>query len=141
MAKEIKRIVKIQIVAGKATPAPPVGTALGPTGIAIPEFCARFNDQTKDMGDLVIPVEITIYEDRTYSFVLKSPPAAVLIKKAISLDKGSDKPHVDKVGKISRAQLEEIAEIKKADLNSNDMDAAVNIIAGTARSMGVTVEG
>lgn len=138
--KKITRVLTIQIPAGKANPAPPIGTVLGPTGIAMQEFCQQFNDQTKEMGDLVIPAEITIYEDRSFSFILKSPPAAVLIKKAVKLNKGSARPQSDKVGKITRAQLEEIAETKMKDLNANDIDAAVKIIAGSARSMGVTVE-
>lgn len=141
MAKEVKQLIKLQIPAGKANPAPPVGTVLGPTGVNMQDFCSQFNEKTREMGDMVIPVEISIYEDRTFSFILKSPPAAFLIKKAINLKSGSAKPHVDKVGKISRAQLEEIAEVKKADLSGNDMDANVKIIAGTARSMGVKVEG
>ncbi len=134
-------VVKLQVPAGKANPAPPVGTALGPHGIAIQDFCMQFNAQTKEMGDTIIPAEITIFDDRSFSFVLKSPPAAVLIKKALKLAKGSGVPHKDKVGTITRAQLEEIATIKMEDLNSNDMDAAVKVIAGTARSMGVKVEG
>lgn len=141
MSKEIMAEVKIQIPAGKANPAPPVGTALGPHGIQIQDFCTQFNAQTKEMGDTIVPAVITIYKDRSFSFILKSPPAAVLIKKAISLAKGSGTPHKDKVGTITRKQLEEIAEIKKEDLNANDVDAAVKILAGTARSMGVKVEG
>jgi len=141
MAKEVMTVVKLQVPAGKANPAPPVGTALGPHGINIQDFCSQFNSQTKEMGDTIIPAEITIYDDRSFSFILKSPPAAVLIKKAINLKKGSGVPHKEKVGTITRKQLEEIAEIKKEDLNANDIDAAVKILAGTARSMGVKYEG
>lgn len=139
MAKAIKTQVKIQIPAGKANPAPPVGTALGPHGIAIQDFCTQFNSATKDKGDTIIPVVITIYEDRSFSFIMKTPPAAVLIKKAISLKKGSGVPQRDKVGQLTKAQLQEIAEAKMPDLNANDVEHAMNIIAGTARSMGVTI--
>lgn len=141
MAKEIKTVVKLQVPAGKANPAPPVGTALGPHGVNIQAFCTQFNNETRELGDTIIPVEITIFEDRSFTFIKKSPPAAVLIKKAINLQKGSPAPHKEKVGTITRAQLEEIAKIKMEDLNANDLDAAVKIIAGTARSMGVKVEG
>lgn len=141
MAKEVTRVIKLQIPAGKANPAPPVGTALGPAGVNIQDFCTQFNNQTRDMGDTIIPVEMTVYDDRSFTFILKSPPAAVLIKKAISLAKGSGKPNKEKVGTITRAQLEEIAKIKMEDLNANNVDAAVKIISGTARSMGVKVEG
>ena len=141
MAKELLAFIKLQVPAGKANPAPPVGTALGPHGINIQDFCTQFNNQTKEMGDTIVPVEISVYADRSFSFIMKSPPAAVLIKKAINLKKGSGEPHKNKVGTITRAKLEEIAEIKKDDLNANDIDAAVKIIAGTARSMGVKVEG
>lgn len=141
MAKEVVTVVKLQVPAGKANPAPPVGTALGPHGVNIQDFCTQFNNQTKDMGDTIIPAEITIYDDRSFTFILKSPPAAILIKKAIKLEKGSAMSHKDKVGTITRAQLEEIAKTKMEDLSANDVDAAVKIIAGTARSMGVKVEG
>ncbi len=141
MAKELLAFIKLQVPAGKANPAPPVGTALGPHGINIQDFCTQFNNQTKEMGDTIVPVEISVYKDRSFSFIMKSPPAAVLIKKAINLKKGSGEPHKTKVGTITRKQLEEIAEIKMEDLNANDMDAAVKIIGGTARSMGVKVEG
>ena len=141
MAKELLAFIKLQVPAGKANPAPPVGTALGPHGINIQDFCTQFNNQTKEMGDTIVPVEISVYKDRSFSFIMKSPPAAVLIKKAINLKKGSGEPHITKVGTITRKQLEEIAEIKMEDLNANDMDAAVKIIGGTARSMGVKVEG
>lgn len=140
MAKELKTVVKLQVSAGKANPAPPVGTALGPHGIAIQDFCTQFNNATKDLGDTVIPCEISIFDDRSFSFIMKSPPAAVLIKKAINIPKGSGVPHKDKVGTITIAQLEEIAKIKMEDLNANDLEAAVKIIAGTARSMGVKVQ-
>ena len=140
MAKEVLAFVKLQIPAGKANPAPPVGTALGPHGIDIQAFCSQFNGETKERGDTIVPVEITIYDDRSFTFIMKSTPAAVLIKKAIKLKKGSGEPHVNKVGTITRAQLEKIAEEKMEDLNANDIDAAVKIIAGTARSMGVKVE-
>jgi len=141
MAKEIMTTVKLQVPAGKANPAPPVGTALGPHGIQIQDFCTQFNNETKAMGDTIVPVVITIYDDRSFTFIMKSPPASILIKKAINLKKGSGVPHKDKVGTITRAQLEEIATIKMEDLNANDMDAAVKIIGGTCRSMGVKVEG
>ena len=140
MAKEIAAIVKLQVPAGKANPAPPVGTALGPHGIQIMDFCKAFNEQTNKMGDTIVPVEMTIYKDRTFDFITKTPPAAIMIKKAIGLDKGSDNPLKNKVGKIKEAQIEEIAKTKLEDLNANDLDQAKKIIAGTARSMGVTVE-
>jgi large subunit ribosomal protein L11 len=141
MAKELVTVVKLQIPAGKATPAPPVGTALGPHGLNLQQFCTDFNNATKEMGDTIIPLEISIFDDRSFSYIMKSPPAAILIKKAIGIQKGSAVPHKDKVGTITRAQLEEIAKTKMKDLNANDMDAAVKIIAGAARSMGVKVEG
>ncbi|MFP4364257.1 MAG: 50S ribosomal protein L11 [Spirochaetia bacterium] len=140
--KKVAAIVKLQVPAGKATPAPPVGPALGPHGVSAPQFVQQFNDRTKDMEPgLLIPVVITVYNDRSFSFITKTPPAAVLIRRAINLQKGSSEPNKIKVGKISRAQLQEIAEMKMPDLNANDMDAAINVIAGTARSMGVRVEG
>lgn len=141
MAKEVVRVIKLQCPAGKANPAPPVGTALGPAGVNIQDFCTQFNNQTRDMGDTIIPVELSVYDDRSFTFILKSPPAAVLIKKAISLAKGSGKPNKEKVGVITQAQLEEIAKIKMEDLSANDLASAAKIIAGTARSMGVKVEG
>ncbi len=141
MGKQIIKIIKLQVPAGKANPAPPVGTALGPHGLNIQEFCTQFNNQTREMGDTIVPLEISVYDDRSFTFIMKSPPAAILIKKAINLEKGSAVPHKDKVGTITRAQLEEIAKVKMKDLNANDIDAAVKIIAGTARSMGVKVEG
>lgn len=140
MAKKIKTIVKLQIQAGKANPAPPVGPALGQHGINIGDFCAKFNDATKDkMGD-IIPAEITIYEDRSFDFVLKTPPASDLLRKAAGVEKGAGNPLKDKVGKITVAKLREIAEKKMSDLNANDVEAAEKIIAGTARSMGVKIE-
>ncbi|HEY8108694.1 MAG TPA: 50S ribosomal protein L11 [Patescibacteria group bacterium] len=140
MAKKVLTVVKLQIPAGKANPAPPVGTALGPHGIQIMDFCKAFNDQTKQMGDTIVPVEMTIFEDRTFTFITKTPPAAILIKKAIGLGKGSDNALKNKVAKIKESQLEEIAKEKMEDLSANDLEAAKKIIAGTARSMGVTVE-
>ena len=137
MAKEVMAIVKLQIPAGKANPAPPVGTAIGPHGVDMQAFCNQFNDQTKEAGNTIIPVVITIYDDRSFTFVTKSPPAAVLIKETLKLQKGSGTPHKDKVGVLTRAQAEEIAKKKWDDINANDMDQAVKIIAGTARSMGV----
>ena len=140
MAKKIKTKIKLQIAGGQANPAPPVGPALGQHGLNIAEFCKAFNDKTKDkMGD-VIPVEITVYEDRSYTFVLKTSPAAELIKKAAGIKKGSGKPLTEKVGSITNAQLEEIAKNKMPDLNANDLEAAKKIIAGTARQMGVDIK-
>lgn len=139
--KKVKSMVKIQLVAGKATPAPPVGTALGPHGINIGQFTKEFNEKTAQMGDLVIPAEVTIYEDRSFTFILKTPPASVLIRKAAGLEKGSANPLKIKVGKITKAQVREIAEKKMPDLNANDIEAAEKIVAGTARSMGVEVVG
>ena len=141
MAKKVLALVKLQITAGQANPAPPVGPALGAHGINIMEFCKQFNAQTKDKVGLVIPAVITVYQDRSFSFILKSPPAPVLLKKAAGVAKGSGTPNTDKVGTVTRAQLEEIATTKMTDLNANDMDAAVRIIAGSARSMGLDVEG
>lgn len=142
MAKKIVGFIKLQIPAGKANPSPPVGPALGQRGLNIMEFCKAFNAQTQGMEPgLMLPVVITAFADKSFTFVLKSPPATVLIKKAIGLGKGSDKPNLTKVGKITRAQLEEIAKVKQKDLTAADMDAAVKTIAGSARSMGVIVEG
>ena len=139
--KQVVAQIKLQVPAGKATPAPPVGPALGPHGVSAPQFVQQFNDVTKNIEQgLLIPVIITVYSDRSFTFITKTPPAAVLIKKAIGLDKGSPEPHKTKVGKISKAQVREIAETKMPDLNANDIDAAMKIVAGTARSMGVTVE-
>ena len=142
MAKKIVGFIKLQVPAGKANPSPPIGPALGQRGLNIMEFCKAFNAQTSSMEPgLVLPVVITAFADKSFTFVLKSPPASVLIKKVLKLDKGSAKPHTDKVGKLTRAQAEEIAKIKIKDLTAADMDAAVRTIAGTARSMGVTSEG
>ena len=142
MAKKIVGFIKLQIPAGKANPSPPVGPALGQRGLNIMEFCKAFNAQTQKMEPgLPVPVIITAYADKSFTFVMKTPPASVLILKAARVEKGSGKPHTDKVGKITRAQLEEIAKIKTKDLTAADMDAAVKTIAGTARSMGVIVEG
>ncbi len=140
MAKEITGYIKLQIPAGQANPAPPVGPALGQHGVNIMEFCKAYNAATQSQAGLVIPVVITVYADRSFSFITKSPPAAVLLKKAAGLAKGSGVPNRDKVGKVTRAQIEEIVEVKKADLNASDIDAAVRIIEGTARSMGIEVE-
>jgi len=139
MAKKVLTTIKLQTVGGAATPAPPVGPALGQHGINIMEFCKAFNAQTQGDAGTVIPVVITVYEDRSFSFVTKTPPAAVLIRQAIGIDKGSSEPHRLKVGKITAAQIREIAEKKLGDLNANDLDAASRIVAGTARSMGVEV--
>jgi len=142
MAKKIVGFIKLQIPAGKANPSPPVGPALGQRGLNIMEFCKAFNAQTQSMEPgLMLPVVITAFADKSFSFIIKTPPATVLIKKAIKLEKGSSKPNSDKVGKITRAQLEEIAKVKLKDLTAADLDAAVKTIAGSARSMGVTVEG
>jgi large subunit ribosomal protein L11 len=142
MAKKIVGYIKLQVPAGKANPSPPIGPALGQRGLNIMEFCKAFNAKTQGMEPgLPIPVVITAFADKSFTFVMKTPPATVLIKKAIKLDKGSAKPHIDKVGTISRAQLEEIAKAKEPDLTAADMDAAVRTIAGTARSMGILVEG
>ena len=137
--KKVLVAIKLQIPGGQANPAPPVGPALGQHGLNIMDFCKAFNDKTKDQMGTILPVVITVYEDRTYSFIIKTPPAAVLIKKALNLEKGSGEPQKEKVGQINRAQLEEIAKMKEPDLNSNDIDAAVKIIGGTAHSMGVVV--
>ncbi len=140
MAKKVRAIVKLQIVGGKATPAPPVGPALGQHGVNIMEFCKAYNAATQDRIDQVVPVELTVYEDRSFSFVLKTAPAAVLIRQAAGIDKGSGNPRKEKVGKITKDQLRKIAETKMPDLNAHDVEAAMKIMAGTARSMGVTVE-
>lgn len=139
MAKKILAKVKLQCEAGKANPAPPVGTALGPHGIQIMDFCNQFNDKTKDQMGNVIPAVITIYEDRSFDFILKQPPASALIKKTAGIDKGSGVPNKDKVGKLTKNQVREIAEKKMPDLNANDIEAAMKIIEGTARNMGVEV--
>jgi len=139
--KKIASVIKLQIQAGQATPAPPVGPALGAAGVNMMEFVKAYNDRTADQRGNIIPVEITVYEDRSFTFITKTPPAAELIKKAAGLQKGSAVPHTDKVGKITQAQVREIAETKMPDLNANDMDAAAKVVEGTARSMGITVEG
>ncbi|NVJ62075.1 MAG: 50S ribosomal protein L11 [Gammaproteobacteria bacterium] len=142
MAKKVQAYIKLQVAAGMANPSPPVGPALGQHGVNIMEFCKAFNAATEKVEKgLPIPVVITVYNDRSFTFVTKTPPASVLIKKALNLKSGSSRPNTEKVGKISRAQLEEIAKMKEPDLTAADMDAAVNTIAGTARSMGVDVEG
>ena len=138
--KKVAALVKVQLQAGMANPAPPVGTALGPHGVNIMEFCKAYNAATESLRGSVIPVEITIYEDRSFTFITKTPPAAELIKKAAGLKKGSSTPHTDKVGKISKDQIREIATTKLPDLNANDVDAAMLIIEGTARSMGITTD-
>jgi large subunit ribosomal protein L11 len=142
VAKKIVGFIKLQVPAGKANPSPPIGPALGQRGLNIMEFCKAFNAQTQKMEPgLMLPVVITAYADKSFTFILKSPPASVLIRKALKLEKGSSKPHTDKVGKLTRAQAEEIAKMKQPDLTAGDMDAAVRTIAGSARSMGVEVEG
>ncbi len=140
MAKPIKTILKLQLPAGAATAAPPVGTALGPHGINIGEFVSKFNEQTKPQHGSIIPAEITIYEDRTFTFKLKTPPASDMLRKAAKVEKGSGAPNKNKVGKVSKADLRKIAETKMVDLNANDVEAAEKIIAGTARSMGIDIE-
>lgn len=139
MAKKVIALIKLALPAGKATPAPPVGPALGQHGVNIMAFTKEYNEKTKDQAGMVIPVEITVYEDRSFSFILKTPPASVLIKKALGLESGSGTPNTAKVGTLTQAQLEEIAKIKMPDLNANDIEAAKKIVAGTARSMGVNV--
>ena len=140
MAKKVKTVIKLQIQAGKANPAPPVGPALGQHGLNIQDFCSRFNEATKDkMGD-IIPAEITVFEDRTFDFVLKTPPASDMLRKAAKVEKGAGNPLKDKVGKVTKAQVKEIAEKKMSDLNANDVEAAMKIIEGSARSMGIKVE-
>ncbi|MBD2090068.1 50S ribosomal protein L11 [Microcoleus sp. FACHB-1515] len=139
MAKKVVAIIKLAITAGKANPAPPIGPALGQHGVNIMMFCKEYNARTADQAGLVIPVEISVFEDRSFTFVLKTPPASVLIQKAAGIDKGSGEPNKKKVGSITRAQLQEIAQTKLPDLNANDIDAAMKIVEGTARNMGVTV--
>ncbi len=140
MAKKIKTIVKLQVEGARATPAPPVGTALGPHGINLQQFVMQFNEATKDKAGQVTPVEITIFEDRSFEFKLKTPPAAYLLRVAAGLEKGSGEPNKNKVGSVTKAQLKEIATQKMDDLNANDIDAAMEVIAGTARSMGIEVK-
>jgi len=140
MAKEVKALVKLQIPAGKANPAPPVGPALGQHGVNIMEFCKQFNDKTKGQEGAIIPVIITVHTDRSFAFIMKTPPASDLLKKAAGIIKGSGTPNKEKVGKVSSTQIQEIARLKTPDLNAADLAAATKIIAGTARSMGITVE-
>jgi large subunit ribosomal protein L11 len=141
MAKKVQALVKLQIAAGKATPAPPVGTALGPQGVNIMDFCKNFNAKTAGQDGLIIPVVVTVYADRSYTFVLKTPPAPVLLKRAAKVDKGSAEPNKSKVGTVTKAQVEEIARLKLPDLNCESLDAAMRSVAGTARSMGLDVVG
>ncbi len=138
--KKIKAKVKLNIPAGKATPAPPVGTALGQHGVAIMDFCKQYNERTKEMGDVVIPAVLTIYEDRSFDFIVKTPPASVLLKKAAGIEKGSGATGRDKVGKVTQKQLKEIAEEKMKDLNATNIEGAIKIIEGTAKSMGVEIQ-
>ncbi|NLL81172.1 MAG: 50S ribosomal protein L11 [Tissierellia bacterium] len=140
MAKKVMALVKLQIPAGKATPAPPVGTALGPHGVNIMQFTKEFNAKTADQAGMIIPVVLTVYQDRSFSFITKTPPVPVLIKKAVGIESGSKEPNKIKVAKLSQAKLREIAEIKMPDLNAGSIEAAMNMVAGTARSMGVEVE-
>ena len=139
MAKKVIGFVKLQIPAGRANPAPPVGTALGPQGINIMAFCKEFNSRTQSQDGIILPVEVTIYGDKSFTFILKTPPAAILIKKELGLDKGSGQPNRNKVGSVTRAQLRKIAEIKMPDLNTDNIDSAIAMVAGAARSMGVEV--
>ena len=140
MAKELKTKVKLQIKAGAANPAPPIGPALGQHGINIMDFCKQYNAATKDKGDMIIPVEISVFKDRTFTFILKTPPVADLLRKAAGVEKGSGEPNRNKVGKVSKEKIREIAGIKMPDINANDLAAGVKIVEGTARSMGITVE-
>lgn len=139
MAKKVKAVIKLQLKAGEATPAPPVGPALGPYGVNIVAFCKEYNEKTKDRMGSVVPVEITIYEDRSFSFVIKTPPVSDLLKKAVGIEKGSGEPNVKKVGTITRDKIREIAQIKMQDLNAKDLEGAMRIVEGTARSMGIEV--
>ena len=141
MAKKVIGFIKLHVPGGQANPAPPVGPALGQHGVNIMEFCKQFNAKTQSQQGVITPVEITVYGDRSFSFITKTPPASYLIKKAAGLEKASGEPNVEKVGVVTRAQLEEIAEVKMADLNTNQMDSAVKMLAGTARSMGIEVSG
>ena len=140
MAKRIKAVVRLQIPAGKANPAPPIGTALGPQGVNIMMFCKEYNARTADQAGMIIPAEITIYEDRSFTFITKTPPVPDLLKKAVNVEKGSATPNKAKIGSISRAKLREIAELKMKDLNAIDVEGAEGMVAGTARSMGITIE-
>jgi large subunit ribosomal protein L11 len=141
MAKKVKTVLRLQIAAGKATPAPPIGPALGPYGVNIMGFCQQYNEKTKNEEGSIIPVELTIYDDRSFSFITKTPPASDLLKKALKVEKGSGDPGRQKLGKISQGQVQEIASIKQRDLNARDIEGAVRIIQGTAKSMGIEVEG
>ena len=141
MAKKVTGIIKLQLPAGAANPAPPVGPALGAAGVNIMAFCKDFNARTKDRAGTILPTVITVYADRSFTFITKTPPAAVLLRKAAGVKKGSGRPNTEKVGKVTRAQVKEIAETKMPDLNANDLDAAMKIVEGTARSMGITVKG
>lgn len=140
MAKKVKAYVKLQLPAGKANPAPPVGPALGQHGVNIMEFCKAFNAQTQDKGDLIIPIILTVYEDRSFTFIMKTPPASILLLKAAKLQKGSAEPNKTKVGTVTKKQVKEIAELKMPDLNANDVEGAMKMVAGTARSMGIEVK-
>ncbi|EOD01486.1 50S ribosomal protein L11 [Caldisalinibacter kiritimatiensis] len=140
MAKKVAAVVKLQIPAGKATPAPPVGTALGPHGVNIMGFCKEFNAKTADQAGMIIPVVLTVYEDRSFTFITKTPPVAVLLKKAAGIDKGSGEPNKDKVATLQKDKVREIAELKMPDLNANTIEAAMSMIEGTARSMGIVIE-
>lgn len=140
MAKKVTAMIKLQVPAGKANPAPPIGTALGPQGVNIMEFCKQFNAKTANLGDIKIPVVITVFADRSFTFITKTPPVADLVKKAIKLDKGSGKPNREKVGTISRAQIEEIAKTKLPDLNTTNLEAAIRTVEGTVKSMGVEIK-
>ncbi len=141
MAKKITDYIKLQVPAGKANPAPPIGTALGPKGVNIMEFCKQFNAKTANLGDIKIPVVITVYADRSFTFITKTPPAADLLKKALKLEKGSGKPNREKIGSVTRAQIEEIAKTKMPDLNTTNLEAAMRTIEGTAKSLGLEIEG
>lgn len=140
MAKKLLTVIKLQIAAGKANPAPPIGPALGQHGVNIPGFCKQFNDATAPMGDTIVPVEISVFEDKSFTFIMKTAPASVLIRKAINIPKGSGEPNKNKVGVLTKAQVRQIAETKMPDLNATDIEQAMKIIAGTARSMGVDVK-
>ncbi|MBP9717771.1 50S ribosomal protein L11 [Candidatus Gracilibacteria bacterium] len=140
MARKLLTIVKLQIPAGKANPAPPIGPALGQHGIQIADFCKKFNDRTGKMGDTIVPVEISVFDDRTFTFITKTPPASFLIRKAVGAEKGSGVPNKNKIGELTQDQLRKIAETKMPDLNANDIESAMKIVAGTARSMGVTIK-
>jgi large subunit ribosomal protein L11 len=141
MAKKITDYIKLQVPAGKANPAPPIGTALGPKGVNIMEFCKQFNAKTANLGDIKIPVVITVYADRSFTFITKTPPAADLLKKALKIEKGSGKPNREKIGTVTRAQIEEIAKTKMPDLNTSNLEAAIRTIEGTAKSLGLEIKG